>query len=202
MTLVRLIDEKHHNREFHSYIYKPIIAQYVDQTMQHSFYQSKDFAPLAGDYFHRFDFTRQSRQLLNAICDLNYDRDIEGQTPVKDFKLIDEYDTEGLYILTTPEIQEEMSCLKRYLSSLQEQEMTEDKRSKLLLEIETIKAELKDYQLSLRKNDLKNYEDTDKIKGEAPYRYIAYEDQVRYAYDQETGFLKEPREQIPGNIHY
>lgn len=202
MTLVRLIDENHHNREFHSYIYKPIIAQYVDQTMKNSFYQSTDFSPLASDYFHRFDFTRQSQQLLNAICDLNYDRAIEDQIPVKDFKLIDEYDTEGLYILTTPEIQEKMFCFKRHLSSLQEQEMTEDERSKLLLEIETIKAELKDYQLSLRQNDLKKYEDTDKIKGESPYRYITYEDQARYAYDQDTGFLKEPREQIPGIKHY
>ena len=59
---------------------------------------------------------------------------------------------------------------------------------------------MKDYQISLRDKEMEQYKNTFIIKGEAPYRYISYEDQERYAYDSDTGFLKEPREQIPGVI--
>ncbi len=202
MTLVRLIDENHQDREFHTYIYKPIIAQLVEQTMQETSYESKDFLTLTQDYFNRFDFVRESRRLLNAIYELNYDRDIRDQTPVKDFRLIKEYDTESLYILTTPKAQTCMDRLDRCLDRLYKDELTGEEKDNLLFEIENIKAVLKDYQISLRENELENYEKKDIIKGEAPYRFISYEDQERYAYDRETGFLKEPKEQISGVICY
>ncbi|MCX6580070.1 MAG: CRISPR-associated helicase Cas3' [Candidatus Aminicenantes bacterium] len=201
MTLVRLINENHQGREFHSYIYKPIIAQYVEKTMRENIYESKDFLTLTRDYFSRFDFERESRRLLNAIHELNYDRDnIKDQTPVKDFKLIDEYDTEGLFILTTLVAQASMERLQLCLAKLYEEEIAEPEKETLLFEIEGLKATLKDYQISLREKDLENYEKKDIIKGEGPYRYISHEDQARYAYDAEAGFLKEPKEQISGVI--
>ncbi len=198
MILVRLTDEEHKERQFHSYIYKSIIAQYVEQTMQESAYKSRDFQELTRDYFSRFDFIRESKRLLEAIYELNYDREIQDQTPVKDFKLIEEYDTESLFILTSPASQTDMDKLTLCLTQLREEEMAEEKKEALLFEIESIKARLKDYEISLRKNDLANYENTLIIKDETPYRYIHYEDQARYAYDPETGFLKEPKEQISG----
>jgi CRISPR-associated endonuclease/helicase Cas3 len=202
MTLVKLIDENHHNREFHSYIYKPIIAQFVQQTMQESSYESKDFLKLTHDYFDRFDFARESRRLLCAIYELNYDRDIRDQTPVKDFRLIKEYDTESLYILTSKKAQTSMDRLNQCLTRLYKEEITAEEKDGILFEIEHVKAILKDYQISLRVNELENYEKKDIIKGEAPYRFISHEDQERYAYDRDTGFLKEPKEQIPGTICY
>jgi CRISPR-associated endonuclease/helicase Cas3 len=202
MTLVRLIDENHHDREFHSYIYKPIIAQFVEQTMLESNYDSKDFLTLTHDYFYRFDFVRESRRLLSAIYELNYDRDTRDQTPVKDFRLIKEYDTESLYILTSKKAQTYMDRLNQCLARLYKEEITGEEKDGLLFEIEHVKAMLKDYQISLRVNELENYEKKDIIKGEAPYRCISHEDQERYAYDRDTGFLKEPKEQIPGAIFY
>jgi CRISPR-associated endonuclease/helicase Cas3 len=202
MTLVRLVNENHHDREFHSYIYKSIIAQFVEQSMQEQSYESKDFFTLTHDYFNRFDFVRESRQLLNAIYELNYDRDIKDQTPIKNFRLIKEYDTESLYILTTEKAQTNMNQLNQCLARLYKDEMTGEEKDGLLYEIEHIKAMLKDYQISLRPNELENYEKKNIIKGEGPYRFITYEDQERYAYDRETGFLKEPKEQIPGAICY
>ena len=202
MTLVRLSDENHHDREFHTYIYKPIIAQLVEQTMHETSYESKDFLTLTQDYFNCFDFVSESRQLLNAIYELNYDRDIRDQTPIKDFRLIKEYDTESLYILTTENAQTCMDRLDRCLDRLYKDELTGEEKDNLLFEIENIKAVLKDYQISLRENELENYEEKDIIKGEAPYRFISYKDQERYAYDRETGFLKEPKEQISGVICY
>lgn len=202
MTLVRLSNENHHDREFHSYIYKPIIAQLVEKTMYESSYESKDFLTLTYDYFNRFDFVRESRQLLSAIYELNYDQDIRDQTPVKDFRLIKEYDTESLYILTTEKAQTHMDRFNQCLSRLYKDEITGEEKDGVLFEIEHIKAILKDYQISFRKNELENYEKKVIIKGEAPYRFISHEDQERYAYDRETGFLKEPKEQIPGVICY
>jgi CRISPR-associated endonuclease/helicase Cas3 len=202
MTLVRLLNENHHDREFHSYIYNSIIAQFVEQTMQERSYESKDFFTLTHDYFNRFDFVRESRQLLNAIYELNYDRDIKDQTPIKNFRLIKEYDTESLYILTTEKVQTHMNQLNQCLSRLYKDEITREEKDGLLYEIERIKAMLKDYQISLRPNELENYEKKNIIKGEDPYRFISYEDQKRYAYDRETGFLKEPKDQIPGAICY
>lgn len=198
MTLVRLIDENHKDRQFHSYIYKSIIAQYVEQTMQENAYEGRDFQNLTQDYFSRFDFIRESKRLLKAIYELNYDREITDQTPVKDFKLIEEYDTENLFILTSPDAQTDMAKLTLCLTQLREEEMAEDKKDVLLFEIESIKAKLKDYEISLRKSELAEYENKNIIKGDNHYRYISYEAQARYAYDPETGFLKEPKEQISG----
>lgn len=201
MTLVRLINDDGQGREFHSYIYKPIIAQYVEKTMLENHYESKDFLDLTIAYFDRFDFERESRQLLNAIHELNYDCDnVKDQTPVKDFKLIEEYGTESLFILTTPEAQTAIDSLRQNLAKLYEEELAEREKEVLLFEIERLKAILRDFQISLRPNDLENYEKKDIIKGEIPYRYITYEDQGRYAYDAESGFLKEPKEQIAGVI--
>jgi CRISPR-associated endonuclease/helicase Cas3 len=202
MTLVRLMDENHHDREYHSYIYKSIIAQLVEQTMHETSYESKDFLTLTHDYFNRFDFVRESRQLLNAIYELNYDRDIKDQTPIKNFRLIKEYDTESLYILTSEKAQTCMDRLNQCLNRLYKDELTGEEKDGILFEIENIKAVLKDYQISLRENELENYERKNIIKGEAPYRFISHEDQEQYAYDRETGFLKEPKEQIPGAICY
>jgi CRISPR-associated endonuclease/helicase Cas3 len=202
MTLVRLMDENHHDREYHSYIYKSIIAQLVEQTMHETSYESKDFLTLTHDYFNRFDFVRESRQLLNAIYELNYDRDIKDQTPIKNFRLIKEYDTESLYILTSEKAQTCMDRLNQCLNRLYKDELTGEEKDGILFEIENIKAVLKDYQISLRENELENYERKNIIKGEAPYRFISHEDQEQYAYDRETGFLKEPKEQIPGASFY
>jgi CRISPR-associated endonuclease/helicase Cas3 len=201
MTLVKLISDNDNGREFHSYIYKPIIAQYVEKTMLSNQYESKDFLDLTRAYFSRFDFERESRRLLNAIHELNYDRDnVKDQTPVKDFKLIEEYGTESLFILTTPESQTAMERLRQNMAKIYDMEIAEKVKEVLFFEIEKLKAMLRDYQISLHSNDLENYEQKDIIKGEVPYRYITYEDQARYAYDADTGFLKEPKEQIAGVI--
>jgi CRISPR-associated endonuclease/helicase Cas3 len=204
MTLVRLQNPDHNDKEFHSYIYKPIIAQYVRQSLTADRYESNAFEKLAETYFKQFDFRMESMKLLRAIYDLNYDNETRSQTPVSQFKLIKEYDDETLYILTTPEAQEKMDQLKSHLGRLVESELTREEIGNILLMIERLKTELREYRISLRDNDLESYRDTNILEdtGIGTYRYISYENREKYAYNDEVGFLKEPKAEISGAVHF
>lgn len=200
MTLVCLTNEHHNEKEFHSYIYKPVLAQFVRKTICDLEYQSSDFARLAREYFKQFDFRGQSRMLLRAIQDLNYDSPGREQTPVSQFQLIKEYDDEDLYIPTTAGAGERIEELGAYLRQLAEDELSPEEKDRLKLVIEQLKAELREYRLSLRSGDLAAYNNTSLIEPIGYIRYISYDNQARYAYDDEIGFLKEPKEDISGAI--
>ncbi|NIM10561.1 MAG: CRISPR-associated helicase Cas3' [Candidatus Aminicenantes bacterium] len=204
MTLVRLQNPDHNDKEFHSYIYKPIIAQYVRQSLTVDQYESNAFQQLAETYFRQFDFRMESMKLLRAIYDLNYDSETGSQTPVSQFKLIKEYDDETLYILTTSEAQEKMGQLQTHLGKLVESELTREERGNILLMIERLKTELREYRISLRDNDLEAYQDTNILEdtGMGTHRFISYENQENYAYDEEVGFLREPKAEISGAVHF
>jgi CRISPR-associated endonuclease/helicase Cas3 len=204
MTLVRLQNPDHNDKEFHSYIYKPIIAQYVRQTLTAGRYESNAFEQLAETYFKQFDFRMESMKLLRAIYDLNYDNETGSQTPVSQFKLIKEYDDETLYILTTPEAQEKMDQLQLHLGNLVESDLTREESGNILLMIERLKIELREYRISLRDEDLEAYRCTNILEdtGIGAYRFISYENQEKFAYDEEVGFLKEPKAEISGAVHF
>ena len=201
MTLVLLTDDTHHDKEFHAYIYKPVIAQYVQQTFKERQYESSNFQKLTETYFREFDFRLESTRLLSAIYDLNYDSEKGEQTPVSQFKLIKEYDDETIYILTTPEAREKMEQLKISLERLNETELPDKEKDRLLLNVERLKTQLREYRLSLRDSDLKAYQDKPVLEGEGAYRYISYENQESYAYDSEIGFLTEPKAEVSGALH-
>jgi CRISPR-associated endonuclease/helicase Cas3 len=204
MTLVRLQDPDHNDKEFHSYIYKPIIAQYVRQSLKAGQYESNAFEQLAETYFQQFDFRMESMKLLRAIYDLNYDNETGTQTPVSQFKLIKEYDDETLYIMTTPEAQEKMDQLQLHLGKLVESELTREERGNILLMIERLKTELKEYCISLRDNELGAYRGGNILEetGMGSCRYISYENVGKYGYDDEVGFLREPKAEISGAVHF
>jgi CRISPR-associated endonuclease/helicase Cas3 len=200
VTLVRLSDEDHRFREFHSYIYPPIIAQYVDTALTRDTYESTDFGGLAKDYFRRFDFGRTSTDLIGALCDLRYDDSGRGKASVADFKLIQAYEEETVFILTTAGAQGQMERLRALLDELADGELTAGEKDTLMLEMERLKAELRAYQLSLRSKDLAVYLDTPLLEECGVYRYISYENQERYAYDEDTGFLAEPKQAVSGAV--
>jgi CRISPR-associated endonuclease/helicase Cas3 len=200
MTLVRLMNEDHRDKEFHTYIYEHIITQYVDETLTGGQYESREFSTLSEDYFNRFDFRKESKKLLDAICDLNYDRETGEQTPVSQFKLIKEYDEESVYILTAEEAQEDMESLIEKKSMLEEGEMAEEETDRVMLEIERIKSRLREYGLSLRTGDLEEYRGKGIVEEVGAYRYISFKIQEEYVYDKEIGFLKEPKKEISGAL--
>jgi len=195
-----VIDENNKDRPFHSYIYNPFITQIVEQTVNDQAYQSKDFERLSSAYFKQLDFKKESFKLSNAICNLNYDREIEDETPVKNFKLIKEYESETITILTTKEAGVKMDRLFKCLDRIYSEELSEAEPDEIRLEVELLKVEMKDFQISLRTNELENYSGTPVLKEKWFYTYISYEDQEKYVYDVEIGFLKVPKEEISSAV--
>jgi CRISPR-associated endonuclease/helicase Cas3 len=202
MRLLKLVNANHGEKPYHAYVYNPILAQYVEQTLKQDVYESKDFSDLSADYFEKFEFTHKAGQLLAAICDLNYNDDRRSQIPVEKFKLIEEYSEETLFILVTPEAEQRMKLLLVYKKQLQEKGLSKEEKDARLFEIEKLKAALKTCQISLRKRELEAYKDSIIIEEKERYKFISHDNQMKYAYDQDIGFLTIPKTEISSTISF
>ena len=202
MRLLKLVNENHGKKPYHAYVYKPILAQYVEQTLKQDVYESKDFSDLSVDYFRKFEFTNKAGQLLSAICDLNYNDDRRSQIPIEKFKLIEEYSEETLFILVTPEAEQKVELLLEYKEQLQEKELSKEEKEARLFEIEKLKAALKTCQISLRKRELEAYKDSMIIEEKERYKFISYDNQMKYAYDKDIGFLTIPKTEISSTVSF
>lgn len=198
MWLVQLIDEEHRNKPYYSYIYHPLIAQTVKQTLTTDTYESKEFESLSRSYFDRLDFRRDSAQLLKALGNLNYDQNIQGETPVKDFKLIEDLDTDNLYLLITPAADQAMAEMIACRERLRFGPVEGQEKDRLLLAMEQLKAALREFCITVREKELKEYDRI--IKEDGFYRYITYTDCQAFAYDEEIGFLIEPKLHVSENL--
>ena len=174
----------------------------MEQTLKQDVYESKDFSDLSVDYFKKFEFTHKAGQLLAAICDLNYDDDRRSQIPVEKFKLIEEYSEETLFILVTSEAEQKMERLLVCKEQLQEKELSKEEKEARLFEIEKLKAVLKNFQISLRKRELEAYKDSVIIEENRPYKFISHNNQMKYAYDPDIGFLTIPKTEISSVISF
>jgi CRISPR-associated endonuclease/helicase Cas3 len=202
MWLLKLVNEDQREKPYHTYIYKPILAQYVEQTLKQDVYEGKDFSDLSAEYFEKFEFTHKAGQLLAAICDLNYDDDRRSQIPVEKFKLIEEYNEENLFILVTPEAEQKMELLFLYKEQLQGKGLSKEEKEVRLFEIEKLKAALKSFQISLRKRELVAYKDSTIIEEKERCKFISYDNQMKYAYDKDIGFLTIPKTEISPTISF
>ena len=202
MRLLKLVNEDHGATPYHSYVYEPILAQYAEQTLEQDVYESKDFSRLSEKYFKKFDFTHKSSQLLAAICDLNYDDDRRSQIPVEKFKLIEEYSREALFVLVTPEAEQKMNLLLLHKEALRKEVLSKEEKEVILFEIEKLKTALKAFQISLRKQELDAYRDSTVINEKEGYNFVSYENQRKYAYDPDTGFLVIPKTEISPTISF
>lgn len=202
MRLLKLVNANHGEKPYHAYVYKPILTQHVEQTLKQDVYESKDFSDLSADYFEKFEFTHKAGQLLAAICDLNYDDERRFQIPVEKFKLIEEYSEETLFILVTTEAEQKMELLLAYREQLQEKGLSKEEKESRLFEIEKLKAALKTCQISLRKRELEAYKDSMIIDEKERYKFISYDNQIKYAYDQDIGFLIVPKTEISPTISF
>lgn len=187
------------NFQTHKRIYPTILIQYVKEILNNKNYQSKDFYELTKRYFENFNFTATSKEILRAIQNMNYDIKKDDETCISDFNLIQKQNTESVYILTDMEAQnkmEELIELKRELQS----PVSLHKRDEYRLRIEILKNKLLPYQintynLNTYKEHLKP-EEAIQYDEDYPYKYLSYEFQKEYAYDNKIGFLKEPKKAI------
>jgi len=201
MTLINLKDEK--DKEYHSIIYKNILSQHVNDVLEEKTYESKWFPELSEKYYKKFDFIAKSTSLLNAIYNLNYDDSgMKGQIPIKAFKLIEEYQELDIYILRTEKAQDAMHHFLCFKKKLLDSTIKKEQREEIVFEMEKLRGELRKYLISLRENDVNAYRDSIVIKDEGHYKYIEYEDQKQFAYDEEIGFLVEPKKMINTTIIY
>jgi len=197
MIVVRLYNEK--NVYYYAQVYPSILSQFVEKTLINDTYESKDFADISKKYYEQFDFQGKSNSLLRALQELNYDTSMKNQIPVKDFKLIQSYNDESVYILTTPESQNNMERLLLLRKDLNEK--ADNEKQADLLEIEKYKMLLKDFQISLRKDEIQAYNETCVIKECGYIKYISYEQQQMYAYDPDIGFLYDPKRDIESDAN-
>ena len=133
---------------------------------------------------------------------MNYDDDHRHQIPIEKFKLIEEYSEETLYILVNPEAEQKMERLLTFKEQLQEKELSKTEKESRLLEIERLKAVLKNFQISLRKRDIEAYKDSAIIEEKERYKFISYDNQKKYAYDPDIGFLIVPKTELSPTISF
>ncbi|MDD3175573.1 MAG: CRISPR-associated helicase Cas3' [Candidatus Nanoarchaeia archaeon] len=198
MYLFKLSNDK--NKEYSHIIYDNYLLQRVGNVLKENDYNSSDFYGLSSDYYDSIEFIAKSIQILKGVCNLNYDQDINNQMAIKDFKIIEEdYFKENIFILRTKTAQDDMEELLRLKDNLKETAtLPKTEKDNINLRIELLKSELKQFSISVSKPDLEKYKNIIKPEYENEfYKYISFQDQGKYAYDGQTGFLSEPKEEIP-----
>lgn len=182
-------------------IYKYSVIQAVKEILIKNEYPSRDFYNLSLEYFSKLKFSSESKKIINAIKELNYDMEIRDQTPINKFKLINDEGKENLYILRTKTAQrymDELVLKKRDLLGETDPEL----KDKIQLEIENLKYQLLPFIISLYPQELDLYrnhlEPAAEINQnpEYPIRYLSYDFQKKYAYDEDIGFLKIPKREL------
>lgn len=157
--------------------------------------ESREFADLIRRYYLSLEFSAESKALMYAIKELNYDQDYRDQLAIQSFKLIeDQYANQSLYILLDQEAQQAMDDLlecKRKLCAREFQD--QDEESILRLQIRRSYHTLSRYQLSLTRGDIRHYDNSMSYfnKLDDSVFFIPF-DYVEQAYSQDTGFLPDP----------
>lgn len=182
-------------------IYKSILIQYVKEVIQNKYYKSAEFFKLTKIYFSKFNFSHESKKILRAIKELNYDKRTRDQIPISDFKLINDKQQENIYILTDKSAQTLMNKFLIMKEKLKNK-LSKEEKDNCRLQIEKIKYKLIPYKISVYRSNLVNYqaylqpEEEIQYNENYPYKFLSYDFQKKYAYDNKLGFLKEPKKQL------
>lgn len=202
VKIVSLKDEE--GDEYAQRVYDSKLLQFCQEVIKKkSYYEGKDFIDLSKKYFKKIKgaYNRESDKLLNAIAELNYSLKVDDQMPVKNFELI-EYQTgkEDIIICKVVEeegkvidVEDKIEELKLLYERLKTTNNNQKKLNNLIGKIELIKKKLAEYRISVYSNQLEEYYKDYQIIDE--FRFIKYvrNKDISYIYDEETGFLREPK---------
>ncbi|MFW6016095.1 MAG: CRISPR-associated helicase Cas3' [bacterium] len=159
--------------------------------------EDRDFVELSQKYFSsiRKEYKRTSSKILEAIYNLNYSLEKEDQTPIKKFELIEERDGKvDIIICQNKDVEGRIEELKKVYDEIRHINNNREKLNKLIGKKELINKELAQFRISVYKNQLDQYYQDYKIIKEFRFiKYVNYKDQKEYLYDNEIGFLKEPK---------
>jgi len=201
MYLFKLKNDK--DKEYNKIVYDNYLLQQVGNSLKENIYNSADFYNLSINYYNNVEYQAKSSQILKGVSNLNYDQNIKNQIAVKDFKIIeDNYFKEDIFILRIASAQEKMEILLDLKDTLKETVvLSKSEKDEINLAMELLKSELKQFAISVNKTDLEQYQNIIKPNSENEYyKYINFEDQEKYAYDEESGFLNVPKQNIPNSL--
>jgi len=192
VNIMKLKDDK--DRELSKWIYDNKLLEICEEVLS----ESASFLAMSQDYFSRVNdsFTRDNKYLMNAIHNLNYSRRRDEEIPIKDFTIIEEKPgKEDIIICKDKGVEEKISRLIAIYEEIKEIKNNKE-LNRLIAEKELINKELASYRVSIYSNQLEVYYQDYQIINEFKYlRYVNYEDQAKYLYDEAIGFLREPKEE-------
>lgn len=182
-------------REYSEYVYDNyLINKTLESLTGRDTIESLDFPEIIRNYYQSLEFSADAQALLRAIGDLNYDLKVDSQKPIDQFRLIeDEYSTSTLYILLTKSAQNAMDELISAKDLLHSKTLDRESELKARLKVKKAYHALTQYQLNLRKSELKNYNIQMSFFNELDDEvyYIPNSD-IGKAYSVEKGFLVDP----------
>jgi CRISPR-associated endonuclease/helicase Cas3 len=190
VNIIKLKDEK--DREFSKRIYDNKLLDICEEVLS----ENTSFLEMSKSYFAKVNdsFTRDNKYLMNAIQNLNYSKKRDKEIPIKDFTIIEERAGKEDIIIC---IDEGVELKVRNLIELYEEiKETKDnkKLNRLIAQKELINKELANYRVSVYRNQLEKYYSDYQIVNEFKYlKYVDYEDQKEYLYDENIGFLRDPK---------
>jgi len=197
VNIIKLKDEK--DREFSKRIYDNKLLDICKKVLS----ENTSFLDMSQSYFAKVNdsFTRDNKYLMNAIKNLNYSKKRDKEIPIKDFTIIEEQaGKEDIIICKDEGVELKVRNLIELYEEIKE---TKDnkKLNRLIAQKELINKELANYRVSVYRNQLEKYYSDYQIVKEFKYlRYIDYEDQKEYLYDENIGFLSDPKMPPPSSL--
>lgn len=166
--------------------------------------ENRSFSALSKEYFSqiRASYKRSSNKLLSAIYSLNYSRNTKQETTISDFKIIEDNRSKvDLIICQTKAIERKIEELKEIYQEIKELNNDREKLNILIARKELINKELAKHRVSVYRNQLDIYLDDYNIINKFRFiKYVSLEDQKEYLYDQNIGFLEEPKKPAPSSL--
>ncbi|ACL70271.1 CRISPR-associated helicase/endonuclease Cas3 [Halothermothrix orenii] len=165
--------------------------------------EKKSFIDMSKNYFSRIreSYLRQSDKLMNAICNLNYSKEKVDQDPISKFKIVKEQGgKDNIIICKNKDIENKIEELKEIYEEIKLSYNDRKKLNRLIAKKEILNKELALYKINVYTNQLKEYEKHYIIKKFRFIKYVSYEDQKKYLYDDNIGFLKEPKKKFESTM--
>lgn len=158
-------------------------------------YCSLGFPSLVESYYASLQIELQARLLLNAMKELNYDRQVVNTTPIQDFRIIEQdYAFNTLFIIVDVVAQQAMDEIQRTQAVLKDSSgLSEEQLSECKLTLAKAHRMLRPYQLNLTRSELSSYSVKMSFFNKlADNIYYVPLGQIENCYDYHTGFLTTP----------
>ena len=197
VNIMKLKDDK--DRELSKRIYDNKLLDICEEVLS----ETDSFIEMSQDYFAKINasFTRDNKYLMNAIQNLNYSKKRNKEIPIKDFSIIEERaGKEDIVICINKSVELKVRNLIELYEEIKETKNNKE-LNRLIAKKELINKDLANYRVSVYRNQVEKYYVDYQIISKFKYlKYVSYEDQKKYLYDEDVGFLREPKKDPDSSI--